>query len=80
MQHGEKDVDMLGVKVVVVAQLFSPPLKSRPHGGIEICILLGRLRGVDLTREMCSRIDMHAHVAPRPGPSQSQRLKPFLEG
>jgi len=26
---------------------------------------------------MCRRINMHTHVAPHPGPSQSQRLKPF---
>jgi len=25
---------------------------------------------------MCNRIDMHAHVAPHPGPSPSQKLKP----
>ena len=27
---------------------------------------------------MCSRIDMHTHVAPHPGPSPPQRLKPNL--
>jgi len=28
------------------------------------------------SRKMCSYVDMHTHVAPHPGPSLSQRLKP----
>jgi len=33
-----------------------------------------------LTREMCSRVDMHTDVAAHPGPSPSRRLKPLNRG
>jgi len=32
------------------------------------------------TREMCSRINMHTHVAVHTGPSPSQRLKTKPDG
>jgi len=45
-----------------------------------IKVLNAKCDNKNINREMCSRINMHTHVAPHPGPSQWQKDKTLTRG